>query len=411
MPDPFPSSLVIEGAYFSGISAGIKPSGAPDLGAIVFPHGAHWVAAITTNSLKAAPLRHLEKLRKYQRPLRAIIVNSGNANACTGKEGELAVQRILAQARRILTGILPTPPRADEIIMASTGVIGVPLPVKKICDALPFLFRPEALSSHNVDAFARAIMTTDRSPKVCIRTLTLPRGVSSRSAKILGVAKGAGMIAPSMATMLAFVVTDLLPPRPLFSRIFQDALAESFHRITVDGEMSTNDLVLCAAVPNAQRAWDPSLKESFSQALTEVMQELALAIVRDGEGARSLVEVEIKGARTRREAEELARRVANSLLVKVALFGRDPNWGRIAAALGSTGIPLREEHLKITIGGVALFAGGRPRGKAAEERARNAMEKDRITIGIVVGKGPGEATFYTCDLGIPYVELNSSYRS
>lgn len=399
-----------QGVRFFGTASGIKKGGELDLGAILFPEGALWVSATTRNSLKAIPIRHLERLRKKKKPLKMILVNSGNANACTGKEGEEALKNILICARKHLSSFLGIPVGREEIVMASTGVIGVPLPQKKIEDALPRLLTPSSSDREGFEQFSRAILTTDRYPKICFRELSLPRsGFSKRT--ILGVAKGAGMIAPEMATMLAFIITDLAPPYPILNRLFRRALDESFHEITVDGEMSTNDLVLLSALPHASPPWRKEWERPFFTGLREVMQELALKIVRDGEGAQTLIEIEVRGARSPKEARILAQKVANSLLVKTAIHGRDPNWGRIAASLGSTKIPIREESLTIAIGDVLLLDRGKPCGREAEEQARSLLHKDRVAISIKVGKGPGKGRFFTCDLGVPYVELNASYRS
>lgn len=404
-----PHSFTIPGVLFSGIAAGIKPEGALDLGAIVIPEGATWVAATTRNSLKAAPVRHLEAVAREGGKLYAVLVNSGNANACTGRRGEEAVRRIVKGAGTILGTMIPRLPPGG-IVMASTGVIGVPLPVAQIARALPRLFSAEEMKPHHLQRFAQAIMTTDRFPKVAGVTISLP-GRRGERPVLVGIAKGAGMIAPNLATMLAFLITNLAPPRPLLRRLFIRAVEESFNRITVDGEMSTNDLVLCAACRDPRFPWEARWEKPFFGALLKVMGELSLKIVQDGEGARKLAVIEVSGARTHEEALALARRVANSLLVKTALSGEDPNWGRIAQALGSSGIPVQERNLKIAIGGVTLYSFGVPRGEEALLKARAAMAKERIPIQIVVGKGPGKGSVYTCDIGIPYVELNSRYRS
>jgi len=408
MPE-FSSFPIPQGISFYGASSGIKKGGDLDLGAILIPQGAHWLAVTTRNSLKAAPIRHLERLRKKGKPLKAILVNSGNANACTGKKGKESLKRILASLKDHLRSMGYSADE-DEIAMASTGVIGVPIPEEKIIGAWNALFTPYTDPLEGLERFSRAILTTDRYPKVSFRKLSLP-GIPSSRGTILGIAKGAGMIAPEMATMLAFILTDLDPPLPVLRRIFRRALDESFHEITVDGEMSTNDLVLLCTPLRNPSPWQKSWEHPFFEGLRDVMRELALQIVKDGEGARTLIEIVVEGARGRKEARILALRVANSILVKTAIHGRDPNWGRIAASLGSTKIPIQEKNLVIAIGDVILLNRGEPQGPEAEEKARALLDRDHVLLSIQVGNGPGKARFFTCDLGVPYVRLNASYRS
>jgi glutamate N-acetyltransferase/amino-acid N-acetyltransferase len=367
----------------AGLSCGIKDSKKKDLALVVSDRPASWSAVLTTS---AAP---------------AVVVNSGNANAATGPEG-LRRARATAAAAAGLLGL-----RAHEVAVASTGIIGHPLPAGKIRDGLPGLVG--TLSRRGGREAAEAIMTTDTVPKEEAWAVA----AGNRVVRIGGMAKGAGMIDPNMATMLAFVTTDAAVSPGLLGRILRRAADRSFNRITVDGDMSTNDTVLVMANGSSgvKVAAGSRLEKAFSDGLTELCRRLAEKIVRDGEGATKLVEVEVSGARNRADALLAARAVANSNLVKTAVFGEDLNWGRILAALGYSGARLDVGRIAIAVNGRPAVRKGVeiPAGKAAA--ARRAMKSRRLRVAIDLGLGKGRETVLTCDLSVDYVKENAFYTT
>ncbi|RMF18973.1 MAG: bifunctional glutamate N-acetyltransferase/amino-acid acetyltransferase ArgJ [Candidatus Dadabacteria bacterium] len=389
------SSLpLVAGVETAGAACGIKPAGRPDLALWHFPDGARWAATVTNHQLRAAPVRRLEALRSASpRPLlRAIVVNSGNANACTGHSGMAAAESVATAAAREL-GCDPS-----QVLTCSTGVIGVPLPDDRICAALPDLVG--ALDPAGWARASAAIMTTDNGPKTAWREIG---GV-----RIVGIAKGAGMIAPNMATMLAYVCTDADLDEATLDDMLAAAVDASFNRIIVDGDQSTNDTVVLAATGKvAVRD-----RGAVAQAIREVCLELALMIVRDGEGARRIGRITVEGAPNDADALRIARTIGLSPLVKTALYGGDPNWGRIAAAAGNAGVPLDEFDLVIEVGGEVLYRNGDNCMTAdVEARAAAAMAQDEVPIRVVVGNGSGTATIWASDLGHEYVTCNADYRS
>lgn len=387
---------------FAGLSAGIKRNGRPDLGLIWSPLPCAYAVAYTSNHARSAHIqwneRHLDPRR-----LHAVLVNSGNANAATGREG---IEDCAAIARSA-ESVMGLPP--GTVALASTGVIGHRLPVGKIQSALPRIH--SQLDQDGWKAFSKSIMTTDTRPKVSCRQLHAKAGLCT----VLGFAKGAGMISPRLvmprrrfATMLAFIITDAAVSSGGLRRILSLSLPESFNAISVDGDMSTNDTVMVMAsglVPLRK-----SEQRAFEQAVAEVMRDLALAIVEDGEGATKHLVIRVAGAKNRGDAEVLARAVGGSALVKTAMYGQDPNWGRILAALGSTRVPIDPEKVDIVIGTCRLFHKGVPTGQAPMHHARRVMKRRCLPILVKVGSGDGQFTLHSTDLSHKYVTINAAYE-
>jgi glutamate N-acetyltransferase/amino-acid N-acetyltransferase len=364
-------------------------------------------ALFTTNRVQAAPVQvskqHLESSRGR---MRAIVVNSGNANCCTGAEGR-AVSRSTARALATLVGC-----RTEEIFVCSTGVIGVPLPVERIVSRLPRLAsRLESSAAAFADA-AHAIMTTDTRPKWAAVSCR----IDGKRVWIAGCAKGAGMIHPHMATMLGFLLTDAAVPPALLRRALREATSRTFNTITVDGDTSTNDTVVIFASGasgarlSSSNGRSGSAYDAFAGALEKVCGSLALQIVADGEGAQRVVEIEVRGAPSDRSADQVARTIANSSLVKTALAGADPNWGRILAAAGRAGVKFNPEKSRVTLAGIPVFRRGRPL-PFNERVAHKRLLREHVPIVVDLGAGRGSARVWTCDLTTEYVHINASYRT
>jgi glutamate N-acetyltransferase/amino-acid N-acetyltransferase len=382
----------------AGVSAGIKPRGL-DLALLVSDRPAAAAAVFTTNRAQAAPvLVSREHLARSGATARAVIVNSGCANACTGDAG-LAVARGMAAAAAETVGCA-----AEEVLVASTGVIGVSLSLEKIRQALPAAM--QALAADQGAAAARAIMTTDPFPKEAAARVT----IGGREVTIGGMAKGSGMIEPMMATMLAFVTTDAAVPAPLLGRALREVVNDTFNAITVDGECSTNDCVMLLANGASGAAIDASSYDAFADALKTVCLRLALGIVRGGEGATKLVTVNVTGAKSAAEARQCAKAIANSPLVKTAIHGGDPNWGRLIAVAGRAGVEFDLSRAAVTIGGTVLFEDGRPFDDRAPEAAVY-LKNDDINLTVHLGAGGATSTVWTCDLSAEYVRINAEYRT
>ncbi len=390
---------VIRGFRASATSAGLKKDRGLDLALIVSDRECVAAGVFTANKVKAAPVI-LSHEHLAGRRARAVISNAGNANACTGEVGLRDARRTAELVAKEL-GIVP-----EEVLVASTGVIGKPLNMEVIEKAIPGLVN--GLSPEGIPLAARAIMTTDSFSK-----LTYFDGkVGGRPYRVLGIAKGAGMIMPQMATMLCFVLSDIL----IDADDLRDALVSSaemtFNRITVDGDTSTNDTVLALANGLAgnktlsQREW-----RGFTKGLETVMGELAHMIVRDGEGATKLVNIRVKGAASASDALRAARAVANSSLVKTAFFGQDPNWGRIMAALGRAGIEMEERAVDIWIDGVQIVGEGMGKGAKAEKGAARRMALKEFMLEIDLHQGTFEDRIITCDLTQDYIRINADYRT
>jgi glutamate N-acetyltransferase / amino-acid N-acetyltransferase len=386
-----------KGFLASGVRAGIRKK-RPDLGLIVAPDGATAAAVFTQNKFLAAPVV-LSKaaLKKSGGRMKAVVVNAGCANAVTGKEGLDAARRVRTRAAELLTC------REEEVFLASTGVIGVVLPDKKVRDFLPDAV--SRLSLGGVDALSHAILTTDVGPKVAQATFLL----GGKRGRLVGVAKGAGMIHPNMATMLAFVMTDASVDAATLQRSLKSAVDQSFNSISVDGDTSTNDTVLVMASGKLGNAAHADLAD-FQRALDAICRQLAWMIVRDGEGATRVMEVEVTGAKSERDAKLAAHAIATSPLVKTALHGGDPNWGRILAAVGRSGARFSLKKISLKAGSITLVENGAPAAYREKEAAR-VFSRERVPLRIDLGSGHARAVVLSCDLGHDYVSLNADYRS
>lgn len=392
---------VPKGFKASAYSAGIKKSGKLDLALICADKPVECAGVFTTNKVAAAPVR-ITSSRMRQGLCQAILVNSGNANACTGDQG-------LQDARRCSELVAETLDIAPELVaVSSTGVIGVPLPMHCFEEHVPSLCR--TLSHDQFDGVAKAMMTTDAFPKICSRTIN----VEGREVRLLGLAKGAGMIHPDMATMLAFVVTDAVLADGVLDGALRQAVDGSFNRITVDRDTSTNDMVLLLAsgeAENLEIGEGSSGLGQFCGALNEILLELAKMITRDGEGATKLVRIQIDGAASDDDALAAARSVATSQLVKTAFFGEDANWGRIIAAVGYSGADVDPDLVSIMFDDVAMVDKGLGLGTEQEAKASEIMKKPEFTVTVDLGLGGGRAYYYTSDLTYDYVKINADYRS
>jgi glutamate N-acetyltransferase/amino-acid N-acetyltransferase len=389
----------VPGFLASGISAGIKSSQQPDLGLIFSPVPAAAAAVFTTNKIKAAPVREsLARLAQSGGIVQALIVNSGNANACTGAEGIRHVQSIC----QALAGALNV--SADRVLMASTGIIGVPLPLETVNASLPRLV--STLSADGFDDFAHAIMTTDTFPKRIMKTIRL----AGAEVSLCGIAKGAGMIMPRMATMLAFILTDLAIAPELLSSAFRTAVDDSFNAITIDGDTSTNDTALILANGQAGNALlknDSDDVDLFRASLRSLLKDLARLILKDAEGATKMVTIRVVKAKTVDEAKDIAFLVANSPLVKTAFFGEDLNWGRIMAALGKTEHAIDADSVDILINSVMVVQQSSATGLVS--RAADSLKEDEFIVTIDLHRGSAEAEVGTTDLSIEYIKINSAY--
>ncbi len=386
---------VPKGFLFAAVEAKIKYQDRPDLGLIFSERPAYCAGVFTTNDFQAAPVI-LGRRRVAAGKARAILVNSGCANACTGEEGLRDAERLTEYLARELK-ISP-----EEVLPASTGVIGSRLPVERIASRIPDLVRE--LTPEKASLVARAMMTTDTFPKIAVRSLES----QGRTFTLMGLAKGAGMIAPHMATMLAFLLTDAGLTPSLLQPLLQESVSVTFNRITVDGDTSTNDTVYLLA-NGASGELDQTEQAKFGQILQEVCQELAYLIVKDGEGATKVVRLRVEGARDTEEALRLARAVADSPLVKTALFGEDPNWGRILVAMGKLGLGLPLEKISVYLEDIPLVSKGS--GTPYEEAAQAAMRRPEFTLRIELGLGKASAEILTCDLSTEYVKINAEYRT
>jgi glutamate N-acetyltransferase/amino-acid N-acetyltransferase len=384
-----------------GTSAGIKANGGLDLALLVSDVPAQAAAVFTTNLAIAAPVVvSREHLARSGGAARAVIVNSGCANACTGDEGLQAARDMAFETARLVN--CP----AEQVLVASTGVIGVALPIQKLRIGLPAAFDALGADAAHGALAARAIMTTDPFPKESAAQLA----IGGLDVRIGGMAKGSGMIEPMLATMLGFVTTDAAMPTALLDRALRDAVKDTFNAITVDGECSTNDCVMLLANGASGATVDESTYGAFVAGLTAVCRELSLGIVRGGEGATKLVTVTVTGGATIDEARKAAKAIANSLLVKTAIHGGDPNWGRLIAVAGRAGVAFNLSRAAVLIGPTVLFKDGRPYDDAAPEAAAYLQGKD-LTVSVDLGAGVASSTVWTCDLSAEYVRINADYRT
>jgi glutamate N-acetyltransferase/amino-acid N-acetyltransferase len=388
----------------AGVTAGIKATATLDLALVVSDTPAVGAAVFTVNRAQAAPvLVSGEHLTRSGGIVRAIVVNSGCANACTGDEG-MDVARLMAAETASLLGC-----PAEQVLVASTGVIGVALPADRIRAGVPAAFRALTSGDDAGRAAARAIMTTDPFPKEAAVRVT----IGGRDVAIGGMAKGSGMIEPMLApsaTMLAFVTTDAKVDAAALNRALREAVDDTFNAITVDGECSTNDCVMLLANGASGATIDDAAYPSFVAALTSVCRELALGIVRGGEGATKLVTVRVTGAASAQEARRCAKAIANSPLVKTAIHGGDPNWGRLIAVAGRAGVAFELSRASVMIGSIVLFRDGKPHDENAPSAADYLRGKE-LTVGVDLGAGQASSTVWTCDLSAEYVRINADYRT
>ena len=404
-PKSYPEMPEIDGVRFATVEAGIKYKGRTDVLLMQFDEGTEVAGIFTRSRCPSAPVDWCRANLGHGKA-RALMVNSGNANAFTGKKGQAAVElsaEIVARA----VGCAPA-----EIYLASTGVIGEPLPAERFAPVIDDLVARGAPGPW-IDA-AKAIMTTDTYPKVATRTVDL----GGASVTINGMAKGAGMIAPNMATMLSFIVTDAPVSANVLQALLATSVGGSFNSITVDSDTSTSDTVLAFSTkaatsrgaPDIVAIEDPRL-DAFRAAFAEIMLDLSHQVVRDGEGARKFVEVNVTGAESEASAKRIALSIANSPLVKTAVAGEDANWGRVVMAVGKAGEPADRDRLAIWFGDVRVAVAGERDPDYDEETASRVMKEDKIVIRADIGLGKGEATVWTCDLTKAYVEINGDYRS
>ncbi len=391
-----------KGFSASSTACGLKPDSRKDLALLCSALPAQWGGVLTANRMPAAPVVLTRALLNRHRPLQAVVVNSGNANAGTGQEGRARAEQVIAAAARLLD--LQT----EQVVMASTGVIGRPLPVRKIVRALPGLVRK--LSPRGGEEAAEAIMTTDTFRKEVALELDLGRKGRIR---IGGMCKGAGMIHPRLATMLAFITTDATLRASRLRELLRGAAERTFNRISVDGDCSTNDTVLLMANGAAGVAIPERGKmfQRFRDGLTEVCRHLAEMIVKDGEGATKFVTVEVSGARNGREAHLAAVAVADSTLVKTSWFGQDLNWGRMVAAVGYSGAKVDPDRISIFLNGLAVVDNGTAVPDRYFARAAREMRRRELHFLIDLRIGRGWDRVLTCDLSEEYVRRNARYTS
>ena len=400
--DPGAVPPPVRGFRFSGVHGGLKSRGRRDFALIVADRPAAAAAVFTRNRAAAAPVLVARENAAAGR-IQALMINSGNANAATGEKG-VKFARWSCRELGSRLGIDPS-----LVLPCSTGVIGVDL--EKIPFSRAISLAVDGLSRNGFGAAARAIMTSDASPKWAHRVV--PHGESE--VLVAGMAKGAGMIHPNMATMLAFILTDADLTSAAAARILRDAVAVSFNRITVDGDTSTNDT--CVLIASGQagggRISGPESPgyEAVAAAVVAVMDELSRMIIRDGEGATKMVDVVVEGAADAAAADRIARSIGNSPLFKCALAGADPNWGRIVMAVGKAGVDFDVDRLAVDVDDVVLARGGTLVSAEAQRMARKVMRRDAFTVRVRVGDGPGTATIITSDLTESYVRFNTAYTS
>lgn len=394
--------MLPRGFQFSAVACGLKRDPSTlDLAVVLSDRSAVATGVYTTNQVVAAPVQ-LDRLRTPSADVRAVVVNSGNANACTGRQGWTDAIRMTSCVAEAC-GCRP-----EQVLVMSTGIIGHKLDMRKLEPGIGRAVSTLAASDDAVSAVSRAFMTTDTVPKLAHRTVSS----SGQTWQFLGFAKGAGMIAPHMATMLGLILTDASLECGWGQHMLQEVADDSFNAISVDGHMSTNDSLLLLA-NGAAAAGDPSTsdRQAIRAALEAVCQELALAIVKDGEGATHCIEIRVTGLVNDLQARQVARGIANSPLVKTAIAGADPNWGRIVSAAGYAGVPLDLASTTLRLNGSLLFAGGEPVAFDALEVSRGMRASTEVCLELDCGGGPGKARYWTCDLTAEYVRINADYHT
>ncbi len=392
--------LIPRGFRFATAAAGFRKAGRNDLAVLYSTVPATAAAVFTTNLFQAAPVLVAKENLAASRWLRAVAVNAGQANACTGEDGVVNCKvslELVAEALDV---------KPCEVLPASTGVIGVHLLMDKWRSAMPLL--KESLGQASALEAAKAIMTTDSFPKLAAARMATADG---REVRVLGMCKGAGMICPNMATMLGFLLTDAAIEPELWQEILAGCAAESFNRVTVDGDTSTNDCVIGLANGRSEVKITREDMADFVAAVDQVCQGLAYMLVQDAEGGTKVARIEVQGAADDRDAELAARAVGNSPLVKTALFGKDPNWGRIAAALGRSGATFDPDQVRIAIGGQVIFEHGLPKPGDLRALLGGTLRRQDIPIDISLGTGPGAYVLLASDLTYDYKKINAEYTT
>ena len=393
----------INGIRLATASAGIKKPGRQDVVLIEIAKGSHTAAVYTRNAFCAAPVVLCRQHQEYATP-RYLLINSGNANAGTGDKGMQAAR----QSCQAIAEIADV--NAESVLPFSTGVIGQQLPVEKIEAALPAAFSD--LQADNWFAAAHAIMTTDTIAKA----RSVQCQLNGQTVTLTGIAKGSGMIRPDMATMLSYIATDAAISQSLLDQLLRQSMDQSFNRITVDGDTSTNDACVLIATGKAGNeeidSLDSTEAQTFLQALNDLSRFLAQAVVRDGEGATKFISIAVSGGADTAECRQVAYTIAHSPLVKTALFASDPNWGRILAAVGRSGLDnLDLSKIDIALDNVQIVAGGQPAADYTEARGQAVMDQSEITIHVSLGRGAAEDLVWTCDFSYDYVKINAEYRT
>lgn len=399
---PFPKMPEVEGVRFAAAEANIRYKNRDDVMLAVFAPGTTVAGVFTQNKMPGIPVDWCQKILP-RGTARALVVNSGNSNVFTGEKGRKAVRQTVEAAAALVNC------SAEDVYVSSTGVIGEVLPADKIVDALPSAHK--MLSGKKWEAAARAIMTTDTFAKGATRTAK----IGTASVHINGFVKGSGMIAPDMATMLGYVFTDAAISADILQKLLSDGTQESFNAITVDSDTSTSDTVLAFATGKIEhkeikKAEDAALKD-FRAKFLEVLQELAMLVVKDGEGITKLVKITVKGAENNTAARRVGLSIANSPLVKTAIAGSDANWGRIIAAIGKAGEKANRDKTSIWVGGFLIAKEGGRNPKYVEAPVAKYMQGREIDIVVDIGVGKGVATVWTCDLTHAYIDINVGYRS
>lgn len=395
------SPIAVPGFKAGSVAAGVRYHNRLDLGLIIADQPCAAAGIFTTNQVKA-PSVVLAKKRLQNGKARAVLVNSGNANTCVGPRGAADNKRATMSLAKA-AGIDPS-----LVLMNSTGVIGEPLAVDRVTKAIPGLVR--SVSSDGLPDFARAIMTTDTRPKLALRKVAIGKG----RVVIAGVAKGAGMIMPNMATMLAYILTDAVMDAGSLKKTLAAAADDSFNALTVDGDTSTSDSMIMMA--SGVSGIKPGRSRAFNEAVSDLCLELAQDIAKDAEGATRMFKIKVEGAKTKSDADKVARRVANSPLVKTAVHAADPNWGRVMAALGSAGVKLDPDKVSVSFvsekgSKVLVVKGGALAPGYSEARAGKILSGSGFTIVINLGQGRAARTIFACDLSAEYVKINAEYRS
>ena len=398
-PNAFPDLPVIKGVRFATAAAGVKYQGRTDVMLAVADAGSSVAGVFTKSATRAAPVLDCQdKIGKSSDAGVAILVNSGNANAFTGKFGRASVEAITSAVAD--TTVTPV----ESVFTSSTGVIGEPLPHDRVIAVIDELNRN--LSETALEDAARAIMTTDTYAKGASAVVETPAG----PVNIAGIAKGSGMIAPDMATMLVYIFTDAKIEQSLLQQMISSITDQTFNCITVDSDTSTSDTLLAVAT-GASGIAIAEADKAFSDALNSVMLELAHLVVRDGEGATKFVEINVSGAASDADAKTHAMAIANSPLIKTAIAGEDPNWGRVVMAIGKSGAAADRDRLSISFGDILVAKEGWVADDYREDDGANYMKNDQIVLNVDVGIGHGKSTVWTCDLTHGYIEINADYRS